>query len=314
MRNYAEIVHKFPQVHVLVVGDSMMDIYHFGHVDRLSPEAPVPVFIEDSQKGRPGGAANVAANLTSLGCQVKSIFARGDITTKHRYLVGHQQLFRIDQDVIRAPSITEMNEAADLAHDWADVVVLSDYAKGWLTKTVCRALIASGKPVIVDPKGGDWEKYIGAFCICPNEREQDDYIRHPAATRPVWKNLLMKRGANGIELIEAWNQPCRRFPAQAKQVFDVTGAGDTVVAVVAAVVGAGGTLPEACVLANHAAGVVVGKVGTSECSAEELLCALDSPMAASTASTPDIDSFYPKPESVATGSSSPSTPTRASAS
>lgn len=301
MHKYAEIVGKFPQVKALVVGDSMRDLYHFGHVDRLSPEAPVPVFIEDRQKGRPGGAANVASNLVALGCQVESVFPiSGKTTEKHRYMVGHQQLFRIDRDILSTPELKDISAAVTLS-DWADVVVLSDYAKGWLTPEMCQHIIAAGKPVVVDPKGAQWAKYAGATVICPNEREYLNWARDYFPP-----SIVLKRGEDGIDLIEC-GRDWRNYPAQGRQVFDVTGAGDTVVAVVAAMVGAGEELADACVVANAAAGVVVGKIGTSECSAQELLCALDSATAASTASTPDTDSSSSKPESIATGSSLPST-------
>src|SRR5450631_1843438 len=138
MNNYARLIEKMAGVKVLVIGDAFRDCYHFGHVDRLSPEAPVPIFIEDSQKGRPGGAANVAANLEALGCEVDSIY--GAIGTKHRYMVGHQQLFRIDQDVMSEPTAEEL-EAVQESVWKADVVVLSDYAKGFLSSAMCQEVI-----------------------------------------------------------------------------------------------------------------------------------------------------------------------------
>lgn len=292
MHKFADVVHKFAQVKVLVVGDAMQDVYHFGRVDRLSPEAPVPVFIEERQKGRPGGAANVAANLAALGCQVKSVMPRGpNLTMKHRYMVGHQHLFRIDHDVTREPTPADISNAEALC-EWADVVVLSDYAKGWLTHEMCRSVIAQSPCVVVDPKERNWDKFVGAHVICPNDREMAaDGVRFP--------NVIEKRGSDGLRLHQQGY--CHCFPARARHVFDVTGAGDTVVAVVAAVLGCGGTLPEACVLANSAAGHVVGRVGTAECSAEDLICALDLPMVASTDYIPDIASSCEKRASTATG-------------
>lgn len=292
MHNYSRIVHEFPRVKVLVVGDAMQDMYHFGRVERLSPEAPVPVFIEETQKGRPGGAANVAANLVALGCQVKTVMPRGPhITTKHRYMVGHHHLFRIDRDVITPPLGAHVDLAVESAAE-CDAVILSDYAKGFLTEEMCQAVIGAARgPVIVDPKGADWGKYLGCTVICPNSQEKLDH---------AWSGtVLEKRGSQGIRL---WDGDSGTdFPAQARHVFDVTGAGDTVVAVVAAVLGCGGSLTDGCILANFAAGHVVGRVGTAECSAEALLCALDSVTDASTDFIPDTASSSEKLASIATG-------------
>jgi len=293
MNKYAEVVHKFAQSKVLVVGDAMQDVYHFGRVDRLSPEAPVPVFIEERQKGRPGGAANVAANLQALGCQVKTVMPRGpEITMKHRYMVGHHQLFRVDHDVVREPTPADISNAEALC-DWADVVVLSDYAKGWLTREMCQSVIQR-RCAVVDPKGRSWSKYERCEVICPNTKEMIDH---------AWDGALIeKRGSLGLRLYPIGQfGPSEDFPARARHVYDVTGAGDTVVAVVAACLSVGADLQSACVLANAAASVVVGKVGTSECSAEELICALDSPTDASTNCIPDTVSSSEKPASTATG-------------
>lgn len=305
MNKYHQIVHNYAKVKVLVVGDPMMDIYHFGRAERISPEAPVPVFIEESQKGRPGGAANVAANLEALGCQVRSAFPVGGQTTqKHRYMVGHHQLFRIDRDVIRKPTPADIENAVSLT-DWADVVVLSDYAKGWLTPEMCRAVIHSAETVVVDPKGNDWSKYYGAAVICPNEREMQAVCGDGVFRWNSW--LVEKKGEKGLVLYDDFGTCHESSPAQARQVFDVTGAGDTVVAAIAATLGLGRSLSEALRIANCAAGVVVGKIGTAECSAQELLCALDSATAASTDCTLGIDSFSSEPDSTVTGSLSPLT-------
>lgn len=301
MHNLASLVHKFAQIKVLVVGDAMMDQYHFGRVERLSPEAPVPVFIEESQKGRPGGAANVVANLAALGCQVKSVMPRGpNITIKHRYMVGHHHLFRVDHDVIQQPLAAHIDLAVESAREF-DAVVLSDYAKGFLTSLMCQEVIGAARgPVIVDPKGTDWSKYRGATVICPNHKEMPRLIEFDTEICP---NILEKRGADGIRLHIA-SRFCGEsedFPARAKAVFDVTGAGDTVVATVAAVLGAGGRLSDAAILGNLAAGVAVGKIGTAECSAEELLCALASSTDASMVCTPATGSSCASLANIATG-------------
>ncbi len=273
----ADIVHRFSTVRALVVGDPMLDIYHFGRVDRMSQEAPVPIFIEEKKDVRPGGAANVAANLRALGCSERVVFPDTTwITRKHRYVVGHQQLLRIDEDLdTPQPSSADIAQAVDAARE-VEVIVLSDYSKGWLTHDMCQQVIATGKPVIVDPKGGDWEKYVGCTVICPNEHEVKAHIAHPAPTKPVWQKMIHKRGKDGLEIIDGHNRPREIIPAQARHVFDVVGAGDTVTAVVAAAIGAGAGLADAARLANLAAGHVVGVVGTATCPQAkllELLCA-----------------------------------------
>jgi D-beta-D-heptose 7-phosphate kinase/D-beta-D-heptose 1-phosphate adenosyltransferase len=262
----AQIVRQFKGVQVLVVGDPMLDYYHFGHVDRLSPEAPVPVFIEDKIDLRDGGAANVAANLAALGCTVTTHFPPAPHSMKHRYLVGSQQLFRIDND--RDHSKQEMWRGFNVV---PHAVVISDYGKGWCRpdrlRLVIDTAIADGVPVIVDPKGNDWTKYAGATVICPNEHEM---IEHYA-----WMgHMLHKRGAKGMTLIYP-DRTEEHFEAQARHVFDVTGAGDTVVAVMAAALAVRCELATAAMLANIAAGIVVGEVGTVACSSSVLIRELE---------------------------------------
>lgn len=272
-----EILERFTDLHILVAGDPMTDVYHFGRVDRLSPEAPVPVFVEESVSRRAGGAANVVAQLRALNVTSRSTFPPCEVwTEKHRYLVGHQQLFRVDHD---------FNVQADWsrhgdAKDW-QALVISDYAKGALLGPMLEHKIAefalAGVPIIVDPKGTVWTRYVGATVICPNDREMSG----------TWNGIpavVHKRGALGLRLYGAptpYREPeavdgmgisrhFQDFPAKAKHVFDVTGAGDTVTAVIAATVAAGGTLEQACELANIAAGYVVGEVGTTVCPLEVL--------------------------------------------
>lgn len=262
----AEILDELPQVHVLVFGDPMLDVYHFGRSERLSPEAPVPVFIEERQEIRQGGAANVAANLAALGCMVTTAFPVKPWTEKHRYMVGHHQLFRHDKDFLADGAWVPF----DLEFGQPNVIVISDYNKGSCTLKACRAIIelcAVHKiPVVVDPKGARWEKYLGASVICPNEREWlaaqiNDFMDYP--------RVVVKEGERGLRLVEA-GVGTQYIAARARHVFDVTGAGDTVVAVVAAVLGAGGSLLAAATLANLAAGYVVGEVGTAVCPIEKL--------------------------------------------
>jgi bifunctional ADP-heptose synthase (sugar kinase/adenylyltransferase) len=262
------IVRQFNGVHVAVLGDPMLDYYHFGHVDRLSPEAPVPVFIEDKMDLRDGGAGNVVANLAALGAIPQPMFPPAPYTMKHRYLVGAQQIFRIDRDKDHSQHEHPLN--------WYDAmqvraIVISDYGKGWCTPERCQIAIKFAAtlniPVVVDPKGLHWEKYAGATIVCPNQHELiRGYNEHAG-------HILHKQGAEGMTLISP-DGTRRHFAACARQVFDVTGAGDTVVAVLAAALAVRADFAIAAELANIAAGVVVGQVGTTPCSAQMLLRAI----------------------------------------
>jgi bifunctional ADP-heptose synthase (sugar kinase/adenylyltransferase) len=262
------IVRQFKGVHVAVLGDPMLDYYHFGHVDRLSPEAPVPVFIEDKMDLRDGGAGNVVANLAALGCRAIPLFPPAPYTMKHRYLVGSQQLFRIDRDKDHSAQRPDMPPQGAPALKDAQALVISDYGKGWCSSARCEAhirqAIARDIPVVVDPKGLNWAKYAGATIVCPNQRELiQGYDEHSG-------HILHKQGAAGMTLIFP-DRTEQHYDARARQVFDVTGAGDTVVAVLAAALAVRAELGIAVELANMAAGVVVGQVGTTPCSAEMLL-------------------------------------------
>ena len=258
---------NFKGLKLLVVGDPIYDIYHFGRVDRMSPEAPVPVFVEERIERRAGGAWNVAAQLDALGCQVDVSFPFDtDMTEKHRYMVASHQLLRVDFDRC-CPS--------DLpALEGFHAIVISDYAKGACTPEVCQEVIASGLPVIVDPKGSDWRKYEGAHIICPNDAEYVAWHRN-GWTPPV---IVHKRGAQGIDLhIEgiAPGYEHTHYPATAQHVADVTGCGDAVVAVIAACHAGAVPYGRACTIANLAAGWCAGEVGTTVCPLDVLqkLCA-----------------------------------------
>lgn len=245
-----DIVEAMQGKKILVVGDPMTDVYHCGRVDRLSPEAPVPVFVEERQESRPGGAENVEANLIALGCEVAIQF--GGRSVKHRYLVRNYQVFRIDEDNQNRYVVEPIQSLID----WADAVIVSDYDKGAIGPGICH----TNKLTVVDPKGHNWSKYDGATWICPNEKELNE-----AKLVPTDCLILEKVGAKGLYLDE------ELIPATAKQVFDVTGAGDTVVATFTAALCAGASPKDAAILANYAAGVVCGKLGTSVCTKEELL-------------------------------------------
>jgi bifunctional ADP-heptose synthase (sugar kinase/adenylyltransferase) len=278
----ADFVRQFKGVKVAVLGDPMLDYYHFGRVERISPEAPVPIFIEEKIDLRDGGAGNVVANLSALGCSPIPIFPPAPHSTKHRYLVGSHQVFRTDRDVDHGRH-DGVDFAPQGALDFSDAqaLVISDYAKGWCTRARCQRYIQIARslaiPIVVDPKGKLWHKYEGADVICPNERE---FTERDNIHNWVWPNIIHKRGPNGLE----WIRPdadypdqfrISIFPAEARHVFDVTGAGDTVVAVLAAALAIRCEIGPAAQLANIAAGIVVGEVGTTPCSAAVLLRELE---------------------------------------
>lgn len=299
-------VDIFKGVKALVVGDFMADIYHFGHADRLSPEAPVPVFVQDRMEVRPGGAGNVARQLEALGCEVAR---NGNACTslKRRYVIGNYQLFRHDQDCILAPWDHDIVEVQTQVES-ADVVVLSDYNKGWLSYAMCQAVIKCAKkhgiPVVVDPKLPDWTKFWGAEVMCPNSRElcETKTIAAQYNTRSgphLWDGYIVeKRAERGLRVHYRFSGDggYEDVPATTQKVFDVTGAGDIVTAVIAAfaglnktVVGAASpavhavgeppfSIVAAARLANLAAGYTVGEIGTAVCPKEklqELACGLD---------------------------------------
>lgn len=305
--------------HVLVIGDVMLDRYLIGEVNRISPEAPVPVVLLKSQQDRAGGASNVAANLAMLGIKTHVIGMVGHdgeaailtqlmseigivthgmvhseqrpTVAKTRILSGHQQMVRVDQESNAALNPEELALVldalnAELASKPA-IVILSDYAKGLLSKEVCQHVIAFCKnnaiPVLVDPKGQDYGKYAGATALTPNKKEtaeachtkmDDPELIRKASDLKNCLNLdfmVVTRGEEGISLIDAKSH---LLPAAAKQVFDVSGAGDTVIATLAAGLVHGLSALESLQLANIAAGVVVGKVGTIPISKHELIEAL----------------------------------------
>jgi D-beta-D-heptose 7-phosphate kinase / D-beta-D-heptose 1-phosphate adenosyltransferase len=306
-------------VHVLVVGDVMLDQYVWGEVERISPEAPVPVVRALLRDEKPGGAANVAMNLAMLGASVALIGFAGDdreavalrtqlgehgiktqligvpqasTTTKLRILSGHQQMMRLDSEATKAFSLDDyrhlISRASTALEDCA-VMVLSDYAKGALTEEVCQTLIREARrkriPVLVDPKSRSLARYRGATVICPNRKELAAAVGEAAADT----DRLLRRGQQaiselglefmavtlgekGIALLreDSW----QHAPAITRRVFDVSGAGDTVIAVLALALACGLPAETAARVANVAAGIVVAKVGTAPVSKEELLGAL----------------------------------------
>jgi D-beta-D-heptose 7-phosphate kinase/D-beta-D-heptose 1-phosphate adenosyltransferase len=300
-----EIEHNWASKRLLVVGDVMLDKYIWGEVGRISPEAPVPVVRATHQSEQPGGAANVAMNLSRLGAQTHLIgFTGGDenerllaarletdgiatsfvvsegfpTITKQRILGGRQQMLRLDSERLDARPQGDYNRliAAVLEQlPGCQAVVLSDYAKGVFTPEVCRQVVVaargSGIPVLVDPKSADFSRYRGATTICPNLGE----LAMVASLDLEFITATL--GDKGIALVRPGKHSIA--PAVARQVFDVSGAGDTVISVLALCL-ASGLDPEVSVqLANVAAGIVVGKVGTVPVEKHELLAALSPELA-----------------------------------
>ncbi len=295
---------------VLVVGDVMLDRYWFGDVSRISPEAPVPVVKVERTEERPGGAANVARNITALGARAVLLSVVGadeagaaltrlladsavdaslhedaqlSTTVKLRVIGRQQQLLRIDFENAPAHEVLQAKLAEfRLRVGDCDVVILSDYGKGGLAHIgeMIRLARAEGKPVLVDPKGDDYARYTGASVITPNRSELREVIGR-------WKDeadlaarigklraelkldaLLLTRSEEGMTLFTDFR--VRHEAARAREVYDVSGAGDTVIATLAVMMACGRSLEEAVYWANRAAGVVVGKLGTATCSLDEL--------------------------------------------
>lgn len=307
-------VPEFSKVRVLVAGDAMLDEYWFGDTGRISPEAPVPVVNTVSTEQRPGGAANVALNLAALDASavlaaVVGADERGraleaaleshgvrcrlvqseSVPTVHklRVLARHQQLIRLDSELPLADAADPLLPLFRAALDDADIVILSDYAKGTLKDAP--KLIALCKerrvPVLIDPKGTDFGRYRGATLLTPNQSEfravaggwsdEDEFLAKGEALRADLDLdcLLVTRGERGMALFPRAAAP-RLLDAEAREVFDVTGAGDTVIALMGAALGAGLPLEQAAELANLGAGLVVGKIGVASVSRAELRLAL----------------------------------------
>ncbi len=309
-------INRLKGCRVLVVGDLMLDTYHIGSVNRISPEAPVPVVRVVRSYSVLGGAANVARNLIGLGATpavvgligddangavVEQMFADLKIdcslfrstaptVTKTRIIGNDQQVVRIDfeQDHFDIDPSTEQLLLKSIKPRIAqcDIVVISDYGKGVCTKGLCNAIIEEvnlqGKKSIVDPKGTEWSKYRGATVVTPNLKElsevagsaisNQDQVIEEAAQRIIERyhldSLLVTRSEKGMSYIE--EDQSIVIPTEAREVFDVSGAGDTVVATLAAALGASISVSDAIYLANKAAGVVVGKMGTSPILFQEL--------------------------------------------
>ncbi|MDB5456197.1 MAG: rfaE bifunctional protein [Caulobacter sp.] len=311
----AQLPKAFDGLTVLVLGDVMLDRFVYGAVDRISPEAPVPVIAVERETAMLGGAGNVARNVAALGGRAVLVGLVGDdaagralaamidrepglvaelivdparrTTEKVRYISGSHQMLRADRED-RGPGDAQVLLAAFARRlAAADVVVLSDYAKGVLPPAVVKGAIAAtraaGRPVIVDPKSRDLARYDGATLLTPNRHEAaeatgvtgiDDASAAEAgeailAAAPALQAALVTRGAAGMTLVERGQDPVH-LPATAVEVFDVSGAGDTVVATLALALAAGAAPVDAARLANLAAGLVVAKLGTDVVTAAEL--------------------------------------------
>ena len=295
---------------VLVVGDVMLDRYWFGDVERISPEAPVPVVHVSRTEERPGGAANVARNAASLGAGttllavvgddepgrslarllaatgVRSVFqtdAAFPTIVKLRVISRQQQLLRCDFEMPPTDALLQakMTEYQSLVQA-VDVVILSDYGKGSLARVARMIELAKGsnKPVLVDPKGEDFAPYRGATLLTPNRsefrqvvgrwRDEEEFADKAQALRESLElnALLVTRSEEGMTLF--LRDATHHIPTVAKEVYDVSGAGDTVIATLGVMVAAGADLPTATRVANQAAGIVVGKLGTAVVLPEEL--------------------------------------------
>ncbi len=309
-----QVLADFSHANVIVIGDIMLDRYWFGDAARISPEAPVPVVKVDSKNNRAGGAGNVALNIASLGANalllglmgedeagqiLKDELSRAGVQhdiyqsaqmatiTKLRVISKHQQLLRLDfeescANLDKAPLFARFQ--THLAH--AKLVIISDYSKGTLSN--CRELIKAARavnvPVLVDPKGNDFSLYRNASILTPNFKEFEAVVGPCKTTNDILTKgrqllrdhaieaLLVTRGENGMTLIR--EQDDYHLPAYAREVFDVTGAGDTVIATLGTAVAAGLSIHQAMALANLAASIVVGKLGAATVSPSELQAAL----------------------------------------
>jgi len=312
---------KFDRCHILVVGDLMIDEYLWGDVDRISPEAPVQIVAVDTEDYTLGGSGNVVKNIASLGAAVSvagvigtgrngqlllqmfkdlGVHTDGIIqepdrptTMKTRIIASNQQVLRIDRETKQTISDATLERLAGFIENKissVDVILISDYGKGVITKTLLSRLIASArehnKITISDPKGLDFSKYSGVSLLTPNKKEAarasgieivDDTTLSEAGNKILQAvdidKLLITCGKDGMILFQRNHAPSTIY-AEARQVYDVSGAGDTVLAILGLGIAAGESFEHSMALANTAAGIVVGKVGTATISRQELAAAL----------------------------------------
>jgi D-beta-D-heptose 7-phosphate kinase / D-beta-D-heptose 1-phosphate adenosyltransferase len=317
----AAIVRSFHTARILVIGDVILDRYVTGSVQRLSPEAPIPVLRPMENHCTLGGAANVALNIATLGGHAMLVGVIGDdtngdeitrlaadtdgvsasfvrlpgrpTTCKTRFMTGSHQLLRLDEETTAPLDHAGLEAVLRAVEDnlgSADVIVLSDYAKGVLCDGVLNAILSrtikAGRMVIADPKRPDFAAYRGATILTPNEHEvrtathidadhdaEADRAGRVALEATGGEAVLVTRSAKGLTLV-CRDQAALHFPTRAREVADVSGAGDTLVAALAVALGAGAALPAAAMLANATAGISVGKPGTATVARQELLDAL----------------------------------------
>jgi rfaE bifunctional protein kinase chain/domain len=310
------LAEQFKGVRVLTVGDVMLDRYWFGDVHRISPEAPVPVVHVGRVEDRLGGAANVARNVAAVGASagvlsvvggdepgrtIESLLKDAAIishlhcdsslptTIKLRVIGRQQQLLRVDFESQPSHEVLrdKFEQFETLLQDY-DIVIMSDYGKGGLThiKRMIEAARAAGLAVLIDPKGDDYERYANASLLTPNRSELRDVVGRWSSEQELESKvrelcqrlsieaLLLTRSEEGMTLFSKDQRV--DMPAKAREVFDVTGAGDTVIAALAVALASKMDLPEAVDFANHAAGVVVGKLGTSTATLKEINAAMAS--------------------------------------
>jgi len=315
------LLQQFHAARVLVVGDVMLDRFVYGSVERISPEAPIPVVNVGKYSDMPGGAANVARNIAALGAQAVLLGAVGEdpwaadlrsqlalsptieprlitdasrpTSVKIRYVADGQQVMRADSEsrLPLSPSVeSRLLEEFSAALRGAQVVVLSDYAKGVLSDSVTRKVIAlgrdAGKTVIVDPKAKAFTRYRGASILTPNRLElqaacgsecvTDDQVVAGASeilAQGICEAVIVTRGKEGMSIIKS-GKAAAHLPTAARQVFDVSGAGDTVVATISLGIAVGADIAHAATLANAAAGIVVGKRGTATVTTGEVIASL----------------------------------------
>lgn len=319
-KKFEDIVKQFPNHKIMVIGDAMLDKYLYCSVDRISPEAPVPIAKVESEKFVLGGAANVANNLIHLGMAVDFIGIVGDdmhgktflegleksqiavshmVTSSHRptivktrVVVGNHQLLRFDYEETKPIDIHIEHEILEKVRQNiqnVSIIILSDYGKGLLTQTLSQAIIKLASKrnvkVFVDPAMHPGTKYANAYLIKPNKKGAESII-HKKITHD-YKNLedigweIMKKlkptvllvtlGKEGMVIFEKGKDMVEVANATTREVYDVSGAGDTVIATFAACIGSGAEIHDAAVISNHAANIVISKLGTAYCTADELL-------------------------------------------
>jgi len=314
-----ELLEAASRCRVAVLGDAMLDVYLRGDVERISPEAPVPVVRVRERRHALGGAGNVAQNVRAVGAMCDLVAAIGDdmagqhlrgmleaigahvgslvtvdrpTTTKTRIVARSQQVVRVDEEEdgdLDGAEVDRLLTAVRRAVDDAHALVLEDYNKGVLVPSVIEAAMQAargrGIPIVVDPKYRNFFLYRGATIFKPNRRELEAALgaavdlEHAEALPATFarlgvEHLLLTLGEHGMALVSAGGE-IERVPTAAREVYDVVGAGDTVTAYLALILGAGGSALEAAVIANYAAGVEVGKLGAATVSAEEVIEAYD---------------------------------------